>query len=91
VGDLYVTAAAGRNREYGERIAGGIEPKEALRLMLAGGQIAEGYPALRQGGLYLKRKERPRPEELPLFELLHNVVLRGANAEHGLRDFLRSL
>ncbi len=91
IGDLYVTAASGRNREYGERIAGGVGPEEALRLMLAGGQIAEGYYALRQGRRYLGQYTADLAGRLPLFHFLHKVIVSGMDPERGLRSLLREI
>src|SRR5678815_4183218 len=46
VGDLHVTAAAGRNRAFGERVGKGKPAKEVAAEMLAAGELTEGYPAI---------------------------------------------
>ena len=46
VGDLHVTAAAGRNRAFGERVGRGRPAREVAAEMLAAGELTEGYPAI---------------------------------------------
>ncbi|HVH41620.1 MAG TPA: 3-hydroxyacyl-CoA dehydrogenase NAD-binding domain-containing protein, partial [Labilithrix sp.] len=46
VGDLHVTAAAGRNRAFGERVGKGKPAKTVAAEMLAAGELTEGYPAI---------------------------------------------
>src|SRR6185437_8704961 len=46
VGDLHVTAAAGRNRAFGERVGKGKPAKQVAAEMLASGELTEGYKAI---------------------------------------------
>jgi len=81
VGDLHVTAAAGRNRAYGERVGRGQAPREVAEEMLRAGELTEGYPALETGYRLLGElvaEGRLRVEDFPLLEALHAIVYRGA-------------
>jgi glycerol-3-phosphate dehydrogenase (NAD(P)+) len=77
-GDLYVTAQSGRNRRYGERVGRGEDPATAYERMCAGGEIAEGYPAVRLGSQYLKSRYPGWEERLPVFSTLHRVLAGGS-------------
>lgn len=77
-GDLYVTAQSGRNRRYGERVGRGEDPATAYERMCAGGEIAEGYPAVRLGSQYLKPRYPGWEERLPVFSTLHRVLAGGS-------------
>jgi len=82
VGDLHVTAAAGRNRTYGERVGRGEVPGEAAEAMRAVGELTEGYPALRTGWLLLSQMAGPGELDMadfPLLAALHEVVYEGAD------------
>lgn len=81
VGDLHVTAAAGRNRAYGERVGMGEAPDRVAAEMAATGELTEGYPALRTGWLLLQQlasSGRLRAEDFPLLRALHQIVYQGA-------------
>ena len=41
-----MTAAAGRNRAFGERVGRGRPAREVAAEMLAAGELTEGYPAI---------------------------------------------
>src|SRR5262249_17826087 len=77
VGDLHVTAAAGRNRAFRERVGRGEPGKEVAAEMLAGGELTEGYPALATAWRYA-RERGIAPGALPLLEALHAIVWEGA-------------
>jgi glycerol-3-phosphate dehydrogenase (NAD(P)+) len=75
VGDLHVTAAAGRNRAFGERVGRGKPAKEVAAEMLAAGELTEGYPAIASAWRFARERG---VRELPLLEALHAVVWEGA-------------
>jgi glycerol-3-phosphate dehydrogenase (NAD(P)+) len=75
VGDLHVTAAAGRNRAFGERVGQGKPAKEVAAEMLAKGQLTEGYPAIASAWRWARERG---VEDLPLLEALYRVVWEGA-------------
>jgi glycerol-3-phosphate dehydrogenase (NAD(P)+) len=77
VGDLHVTAAAGRNRAYGERVGRGDDPAQAAAEMERSGELTEGYPALQTGWDLLRQQARAgrlAVEDFPLLAALHAVV-----------------
>jgi glycerol-3-phosphate dehydrogenase (NAD(P)+) len=76
VGDLHVTAAAGRNRAFGERVGRGKPAKQVAEEMLAAGQLTEGYPAIASAWRYAREQN---VRDLPLLEALHAIVWEGAN------------
>src|SRR5690606_22460650 len=76
VGDLHVTAAAGRNRAFGERVGKGKPAKEVAAEMLAIGQLTEGYPAIASAWRWAKERG---VTDLPLLEALHRIVWEGAD------------
>jgi glycerol-3-phosphate dehydrogenase (NAD(P)+) len=73
VGDLHVTAAAGRNRAFGEGVGKGKPAKEVAREMAAKNQLTEGYPAIRSAWRWAQEHGVPNAQ-LPLLEALHAVV-----------------
>jgi glycerol-3-phosphate dehydrogenase (NAD(P)+) len=77
VGDLHVTAAAGRNRAYGERVGRGEQPDAVAADMTRTGELTEGYPALETGWRLLQqlaRGGRLAPGDFPLLAALHRIV-----------------
>ena len=76
VGDLHVTAAAGRNRAFGERVGKGRPAKEVAAEMLAEGTLTEGYPAIASAW---KWAQENGVTELPLLAALHAIVWEGAD------------
>jgi glycerol-3-phosphate dehydrogenase (NAD(P)+) len=76
VGDLHVTAAAGRNRAFGERVGKGKPPKTVAAEMLAAGELTEGYPAIASAWRWAKERN---VEGLPLLTALHRIVWEGAD------------
>lgn len=73
VGDLHVTAAAGRNRAFGEGVGKGKPAKQVAAEMAAVNQLTEGYPAIASAWRWAK-ENGVDPKELPLLEALHAVV-----------------
>ncbi|HEY1696696.1 MAG TPA: NAD(P)H-dependent glycerol-3-phosphate dehydrogenase [Polyangiaceae bacterium] len=86
VGDLHVTAAAGRNRAFGERVGRGKPAKQVADEMLAEGQLTEGYPAIATAWRFA-RERGVEQTRLPLLEAIHAVVWGGA----GVRETLKGL
>jgi glycerol-3-phosphate dehydrogenase (NAD(P)+) len=78
VGDLHVTAAAGRNRAFGERVGGGRPAAEVAAEMLAAGELTEGYPAIKSAWRFAKERG---VANLPLLSAIHAVIWE--NAEVG--------
>ncbi len=76
VGDLHVTAAAGRNRAFGERVGKGKPAKVVAAEMLASGELTEGYPAIASAWRWAT--ERGVARELPLLAALHAIVWEGS-------------
>ena len=77
MGDLLVTSLGGRNRQYGEMIGSGADPKHAEADMKERGMTVEGtesaldvYDLAKQAGL-----------DLPVHEAVYRVVHEGAPAE----------
>jgi glycerol-3-phosphate dehydrogenase (NAD(P)+) len=75
IGDLHVTAAAGRNRAFGERVGKGRPAKEVAAEMLAAGELTEGYPAIATAWRYAREHG---VTSLPLLAALHAVVWEDA-------------
>jgi glycerol-3-phosphate dehydrogenase (NAD(P)+) len=76
VGDLHVTAAAGRNRAFGERVGKGKPAKTVAAEMLAAGELTEGYPAIASAWRWSAERG---VEGLPLLAALHRIVWEGAD------------
>lgn len=75
VGDLHVTAAAGRNRAFGERVGKGRPAKEVAAEMLAAGELTEGYPAIATLARYAKEQG---VTGLPLLGALDAIIWHDA-------------
>ncbi len=71
VGDLHVTAAAGRNRLFGEHIGRGKPAKAVAEELAAIGQLTEGYPAIKSAWQYTRELG---VERLPLLKALYEIV-----------------
>jgi len=76
VGDLHVTAAAGRNRAFGERVGKGKPAKQVAAEMLAEGTLTEGYPAIASAWRFARERG---VADLPLLEALDAIVWKGAD------------
>ena len=75
VGDLHVTAAAGRNRAFGERIGAGQKPREVAATMLASGELTEGYAAIAAAFRFAREHQ---VGDVPLLAALNAVVWEDA-------------
>lgn len=75
VGDLHVTAAAGRNRAFGERVGRGKPAKEVAKEMAAEGQLTEGYPAISSAWRFAHDRD---VRDLPFLDALYQIVAQGA-------------
>jgi glycerol-3-phosphate dehydrogenase (NAD(P)+) len=75
VGDLHVTAAAGRNRAFGERVGKGKPAKTVAAEMRETGELTEGYPAIASAWRWAKERG---VSDLPLLAALHEIVWEGA-------------
>jgi len=73
VGDLHVTAAAGRNRAFGEHIGRGTPAKQVASEMAAKNQLTEGYPAIASAWRWAKEHGVSK-DDLPLLAVLHEIV-----------------
>ena len=75
IGDLHVTAAAGRNRAFGERVGQGRRAAEVAREMLAAGELTEGYPAIKTAWRFARERG---VGALPLLAALNAIVWEDA-------------
>lgn len=75
IGDLHVTAAAGRNRAFGERVGRGKPAGQVASEMLAAGELTEGYPAIASAWRFARERG---VKGLPLLEAIHAVVWESA-------------
>jgi glycerol-3-phosphate dehydrogenase (NAD(P)+) len=74
-GDLHVTAAAGRNRAFGERVGRGIPAAQVAAEMLAAGELTEGYAAIAAAFRFAGERG---VKGVPLLQALHAIVWQGA-------------
>jgi glycerol-3-phosphate dehydrogenase (NAD(P)+) len=75
IGDLHVTAAAGRNRAFGERVGRGGPAQQVAAQMLATGELTEGYPAIATAWRFARERG---VTALPLLRAVHAIVWEGA-------------
>jgi glycerol-3-phosphate dehydrogenase (NAD(P)+) len=80
-GDLHVTAAAGRNRAFGERVGRGRPAREVAAEMLAAGELTEGYPAIATAWRFARERG---VSELPLLRALNAIIWEGADVARSL-------
>jgi glycerol-3-phosphate dehydrogenase (NAD(P)+) len=83
VGDLHVTAAAGRNRAFGERVGRGEPASQVAAEMGAAGELTEGYAAIASGRRYARERGIA---ELPLLEALYRIVWEGKDVKQTLAE-----
>ena len=83
VGDLHVTAAAGRNRAFGEHVGRGNAAKQVAADMLAAGQLTEGYPAISSAWRFARENGVGK---LPLLSALHAIIWEGAQVADTLAE-----
>jgi glycerol-3-phosphate dehydrogenase (NAD(P)+) len=81
VGDLHVTAAAGRNRAFGERVGKGRPAGDVAREMLAAGELTEGYPAVATAWRFARERG---VGDLPLLAALNAIIWEDAPAAETL-------
>jgi glycerol-3-phosphate dehydrogenase (NAD(P)+) len=81
VGDLHVTAAAGRNRVFGQRVGKGTPARDVAAEMLAAGELTEGYPAIATAWRFARERG---VTGLPLLAALHSIVWGGARVDETL-------
>jgi len=81
VGDLHVTAAAGRNRAFGERVGRGRPALEVAKEMLAAGELTEGYPAIATAWRFACERGITG---LPWLKALNAIVWEGASVQDTL-------
>jgi glycerol-3-phosphate dehydrogenase (NAD(P)+) len=75
VGDLHVTAAAGRNRAFGEGVGKGKPAKQVAAEMLAAGNLTEGYPAIATAWTWAAENG---VTDLPLLQSLYAIIWEDA-------------
>ena len=75
VGDLHVTAAAGRNRAFGEGVGKGKPAKQVAAEMLAAGNLTEGYPAIATAWKWAAENG---VTDLPLLAALYAIIWEDA-------------
>jgi len=88
VGDLHVTSSSGRNRRFGEYIGRGLGAREAREHMNREGEVAEGYHTLELGLSYLRRCGKDIRAELPLFHMLHRIIIEESELREEIERFL---
>lgn len=81
LGDLHVTAVAGRNRIFGELRGAGLATRTVVRRLARRDQLTEGYAAIR----WCWRFAAGRHVEVPLLRALHRIVYGGRDVERELR------
>jgi glycerol-3-phosphate dehydrogenase (NAD(P)+) len=91
IGDLHVTAAAGRNRRYGEMIGKGIDPTRAFKKMYDEGEYGEGYVALNLAFPWLSNFNINIKNELPLLDFLYSIIFKKADPCQELIKFAKGL
>ena len=84
VGDLHVTAAAGRNRVFGERVGRGQPAQQVAAEMLAAGELTEGYAAIAAAWRFAQER---KAQSLPLLSALNAIIWEGAQVGPTLATF----
>ena len=75
VGDLHVTAAAGRNRAFGERVGQGRRARDVAHAMQTAGELTEGYPAIATAWRFARER---KVTDLPFLEALNAIIWEDA-------------
>ena len=81
-GDLHVTAAAGRNRIFGELRGSGRKTAAVVATLAARDQLTEGYAAIRWCWRFAVQHEVAR---VPLLRALHRIVYGDRDVDTELR------
>ncbi len=87
MGDLLVTAVAGRNRTFGEMVGAGMPPNEVAAYMAERDLLTEGYPAVRTGWAlvnYLASAGKASLEDFAYLGALNAIVYEGAPVKEAL-------
>ena len=93
-GDLYVTAAGGRTRLFGELLGSGMSPGEALEEMKKRHLTVEAYPAAEKVyklAQVLDKNGRLNINDLPLLKQIHAVLFEGKAAKTAIWDYFAAL
>ena len=77
-GDLHVTAAAGRNRIFGELRGSGRPTADVVKALAARDQLTEGYAAIKWCWRFAVQH---RVAGVPLLRALHRIVYQGRDVE----------
>jgi glycerol-3-phosphate dehydrogenase (NAD(P)+) len=80
-GDLHVTAAAGRNRVFGELRGSGLPTREVVAKLRARDELTEGYAAIRWCWKWAERRDG---RSVPLLRALYRIVYEGRDVEREL-------
>jgi glycerol-3-phosphate dehydrogenase (NAD(P)+) len=91
IGDLYTTSQSGRNRKFGELIGRGKPPGKVYSEMLEGGELAEGYHTLKLGKSWLENNHKNLLAELPLFNIIHSIILEEKDPLKELASLLQKI
>lgn len=81
VGDLHVTGAGGRNRQFGERVGRGKSGKAVAAEMAAENLLTEGYAAIATAHRFARERG---VTETPLLDALFAIVWQDAPARETL-------
>lgn len=94
LGDLQVTATAGRNRRLGERIGAGSNAADAVRELSAAGITTEGFAVIELGYLLARElclgDDAALRQRFPLLSGLQRIVNAGAPPRETLWDAVRA-
>lgn len=77
VGDLFVTAVAGRNRTFGEMRGRGLPTAMVVERLRTTDELTEGYAAIRRCWEFAQ--EQSACERLPLLQALYRIVYEEAD------------
>jgi glycerol-3-phosphate dehydrogenase (NAD(P)+) len=83
IGDLHVTAAAGRNRAFGEGVGRGQPARQVATDMAAVGQLTEGYAAIATAWRFAQERQ---VRGLPLLEAIHAIIWKDADVPSTLTE-----
>jgi glycerol-3-phosphate dehydrogenase (NAD(P)+) len=83
LGDLVVTCGSrhSRNRKFGELIASGLTPEQALEAV---GAAVEGYRTAKSAYMLARQVD----VEMPIVTTVHGILYEGLSLEDGLRTLL---
>ena len=90
-GDLFVTAASGRNKVYGERVGRGEDSEEAFNAMMQNKRLAEGYNSLKLARSLFERYKIDVEKNMPLFNVLYQIIFSDRIYKGQLEKIFRKL